>query len=102
MGRLKAIGRIFREARCNQIIERRRTGGLDLCNRLRILFENCAEHAELRLAVKGLASGDHLIEHAAETEDVAASVGFAALKNFRCHVLKRADDRSLLRKWGGG
>jgi len=46
----------------------------------------------LRFAFEGAASGDHLVENAAEAEEVAARVGFRALQKFGGHVLKGSDD----------
>ena len=40
----------------------------------------------------------HLVEHAAQREDVRARVGLLPLELLRRHVLKRAEDRPLLRQ----
>ena len=67
-------------------------------DRLRVFFQNRGEYAQLRFAFEGAASGDHFVENASETEDVTARVGFRSLQNFRRNILKRADDRTLLRQ----
>jgi len=54
------------------------------------------------LPFEGAASGDHLVENAAEAEEVAACVGFRALQKFGGHVLKGSDDGALLGERGHG
>ena len=45
-----------------------------------------------------LLPGHHLVEHAAEREDVGARVGLAALELLGRHVLERAEDRAARRQ----
>ena len=47
------------------------------------------------------ASGQHLVEHRAEREDVGARIGLLALELLGRHVLQRAEDRALRGQIGG-
>jgi hypothetical protein len=48
--------------------------------------------------MKGRPAGQHLVEHRAEREDVAALVRLAAFQLLRRHVLEGAENRALLRQ----
>ena len=98
MRRLKAVGGIFREARLHYAIEHRGCERLARPDWLWIFFQNRSEYAELRLAFESAPSRHHLVQNASETEQVAARVRLPALQKLRSHVLKCADDRTLLRE----
>src|SRR5215472_5630651 len=59
-------------------------------DRLRLLLQNRAGHTELALAFKRLLARQHLIEHRAQRENVAARVEFLSFHLFWRHVLKRS------------
>ena len=63
-------------------------------DRRRLLLQNRGDEARLRLALEGPPSGDHLVQHRAEREDVRAGVRLAPSICSGRHVLKRAQDRA--------
>ena len=60
-------------------------------------FDDGGGDAELAFAFEGSAAGEHLVEHGAKGEDVAAAVEFATLYLLGRHVLKGSDDGPFFR-----
>ena len=85
------LGRL-REARANQVVEagRRR----DTCGgqRGRLRLEDLRDEARLGGRLEGAVARDHLVEHGAEREDVAARIGLVPFELLGRHVLQRAGD----------
>ena len=92
---LPALVGIFGHAGSDQLIQRRRGHGLDGTDRRRLALQYCRQHAGSGLALERALAGGHLVEHGAQSEDVAARVGFLAFHLLRRHVLKRSNDRAL-------
>ena len=76
------------------MLQRRRTEGLDRGDRIWFLFKNCSGDRDRALAFKGSLARRHFIEHRAQRENIAASVGFFAFHLLRRHVLERSHNRS--------
>ena len=67
-----------------------------------VALENLGNEIRLRLPLERLLPRDHLVEHAAEREDVGARFCVAALHLLRRHVLERAEDCALVVIASGG
>ena len=70
-----------------------RTGGVR-----RLLVEDRRHGFRGRLALESPPPGHHLVQHAAEREEVATGVNRLAAHLFRCHVAGRAQDRAGVRR----
>src|SRR3954467_10176632 len=91
---LPALVRIFRQTCPDQLCESGWRERLDRGNRWWIGGQYSRDDRSLCFAGEGATSARHLVEHRAEREDIAALVGFFALKLLGRHVLERADDVS--------
>src|SRR5437016_3674636 len=83
---------ILRQTGPDHLIDRRWRRG----NRLRFVLENRSDETGLAVATESCLAGDHFIKHEAECEDIAARVGFFAVKELRRHVLNRPENLPLL------
>ena len=61
-----------------------------------LVLENRSDETGLAVATESCLAGDHFIKHEAECEDIAARVGFFAVKELRRHVLNRPENLPLL------
>ena len=89
---------IFRQADADEPIQRRRYERHERGNLGRLTFENGGDEARLRLALEGSVARKHLVENAAEREDIRSRIRLLPLDLFGCHVLQRPQDRSLQRR----
>src|SRR5687768_17213008 len=92
---LPAIVGILLEAPRDDVVEDRRCQRLQRCHRRRLVIENCADETRLTLAFERAAARQHLVEHAAEGEDVGASIDFLSFELLWGHVLQRSENRAL-------
>ena len=100
-GTLPALVGILREAAGHDVIEQRRCQGLELGDGSRFVLENRGNQARMGRSAERPRPRDHLVEHRAERKDVGPGIAFAAFNLLRCHVLKRAENRTLCREIGG-
>src|SRR5260370_1796971 len=91
--RLDALLAILREASANQAIQRGRGKRLRRRDGLWFVFQDGGNDAGLALAVERVISGDHLIQHGAEGEQIATRVRFFSLQLLRRHVLHGTHNR---------
>ncbi len=54
------------------------------------------ENRHVIVRVVGLLAGQHFVQHDAETVDIAARVDLLAMALLRAHVVRRAEDQSLV------
>ncbi len=92
--RLVPRRRIFFEAPRHEPIESVRNGRADLRQRRGFTLENIGHRLRGRLAGKGPASRDHLVQHAAERKDIARSVRGDTANLLGRHIPHRTHDRA--------
>ena len=93
--RRPAVLGLLGETALDDPVERGRDHRLDRRDRSRVRVHDRADQARLARPRESLLARHHLVEHAAEREDVAAGVGVAALELLGRHVLERPEDRAL-------
>ena len=102
MRRLPAISRRLREAALDDVVESGRREWRKRRESRWLGFKNLREQARLRRRLERPSAGGHLVQDAAEREDVRPRIRWRALHLFRGHVLHRADDRALCGAGPGG
>ena len=95
VGRLEPVVRLLRHAGLDDAVEGRRCHRRDRRDRSWLAFQDRRDQARAALAGKRLLARSHLVQHAAQGEDVGAGVGLLALELLRGHVLERPEDRAL-------
>src|SRR6476469_3492520 len=80
------------------MIERGRDVWLVTREWLRFGAENCGDYVGIAFALKGRTPSDHLVQHQAEGEDIAATVSLLPFKLLGRHVPESAYDHPLLRE----
>ena len=98
---LKPLIRILRQRAPHHAFQRWRHR-----ERRRLPFQNRRDHAGRALAFERPLAREHLVQHAAEAEQIAARIRLLALQLLRRHVLQRPDNlpfrRQRLRQSGVG
>src|SRR6202030_4348379 len=69
-----------------------------LHKRSRLALQNRRDHARRALPFECSPSREHLVQHAAEAEQIAARVGLFSVQLLRRHVLQSSENLSLPRK----
>ena len=87
---LPSLARILRQALLQHAIERSRRHGR---HRRGFALENGGNDTRRVLSVEGTTARQHLVEHKAEREEVAARIRRLALRLLRRHVLHRPQNR---------
>ena len=96
--RLPAVARDPWRGSLDDPVERRRDHRLDRRDRRRVRVQDRADQAAPGSSPwNAFFPVSHLVEHAAEREDVAARVGLVALELLGRHVLERPEDRAARR-----
>jgi len=65
---------------------------------VRLALQHRAKNFRHVVSLERRTPGQHLVEHTAEREDVRAPINRSALRLFRRHVSRRAEDDALLRR----
>ena len=101
-GGLPAVVRILRQTLLQQSIERAagddgqsRLRVREIAQRRRIAAEDRGDDTRVARALERAPAGDHLEQHGAEREDVAARVDVAIFELLGRHVVQGAEDRAL-------
>src|SRR5215469_12055461 len=94
--RLEPILWVFFQAVANDLLIRRRNLGLLQIGTGRLFAQDRSHRVDFRFALKGPASGYHLVENRAKAEDVTAVIDCLAAKLLRRHVGYSAYDRAVL------
>ncbi|MEJ2190107.1 MAG: hypothetical protein P8Y93_11990 [Acidobacteriota bacterium] len=93
-GRLEAVRLAFLEAPAHHLLQGRGDVGPEVRQRLGIRLQDCRHAVGRGLPAEGLAFRDHLVDHAAEREDVSLRVHLGAPHLLRRHVAQGAHDRA--------
>src|SRR5215469_18045762 len=94
--RLEPILWVFFQAVANDLLISRRNLGLLQIGTGRLFAQNRSHGVDFRFAVKGPASGHHLVENRAKAENVTAVIDCLAAKLLGRHVGYGAYDRAVL------
>src|SRR5215467_13196033 len=80
VGALPSVIGIFRYAQREELIELRRSNGLDTGCRLRLLADDSGDKARLALAFEGLFACDHFVQNSAKSKDIRTRIGLMSFE----------------------
>ena len=96
--RLVSPDRVFAQTPCDDLLEVARHIFADLTRRSWLIAQDGTDGRDPCTSLEGPLAGHHLVQHAPEAEDVAASVDGFPFRLFRAHVARRPHDCPILRE----
>ena len=94
---LKAPSRILPQAAVDDLLQIGRSSWNQLANGLWFLFQDGRQRGHLRVTLKRLLPGDHLVKHRAEAEDVRTGIDLLPFRLLGRHVGDCPDNRPFFR-----